>query len=158
MRGRWSTVQVRVLAAAAMATALPIVAAPLVVSAAGTANVSITGTVSGGVKVAQTGDRLTFTFTERNNAAPAKAIDLDLVSVSHAALRSLSCVLPNGSTFNPDGNLCEPGFLKAGQSASSVATVKVTGASGSTVSVKTCVSNERTGAVGPCKTLSVTVA
>ena len=63
-------------------------------------------------------------------------------------------MLPGGAQINPDGQDCEPGFLTHGQVASSVFNATITGQPGS-VAARVCLSNEGTGVVGPCQTLTV---
>ena len=115
---------------------------------------SITGSVAGGVTSAEFDQPLTFVFTEKNTGSTAQSVDLVLESLTHASLASIGCVQPGGAEFNPDGNDCEPGFLNHGQSASAVFNATVTGSSGN-VTARVCLSNEGTGTVGPCQTLTV---
>ncbi len=115
---------------------------------------TLTGNVAGGVKSAEFGQPLTLVFSEKNTGTTSQSVDLVLESLSHATLASIGCVQPNGAEFNPDGNDCEPGFLNHGQTASSVFNATITGTSGN-VAARVCLSNEGTGVVGPCETLTV---
>jgi hypothetical protein len=115
---------------------------------------TITGSVAGGVTSAEFGQPLTFVYSEKNTGSTAQSEDLVLESLTHASLVSIGCVPPGGAEINPDGNDCEPGFLSHGQSASAVFNATITGTSG-TVAARVCLSNEGTGIVGPCQTLTV---
>jgi len=117
------------------------------------------GTAAGGIKVVQSGQTLTFVFTETNKGPGSAPEDLVIKKVSNAkVVGNPPCVLPNGTAINSDTPSCEPGSIKAGQSASIVITTKVTGSSGEAASVRLCLGNENTGAVGPCKKVSVKIA
>jgi hypothetical protein len=117
------------------------------------------GTAVGGIKTIQTGQTLTFLFTETNKGSRSAPEDLVLAEVTNATVvGGLTCVLPNGFAINADGFFCEPGLVSPGQSASSVITTNVTGSSGNTASARLCLDNENTGVMGPCKTVSVKIA
>ncbi|MGA7988542.1 MAG: hypothetical protein WCB51_09115 [Candidatus Dormiibacterota bacterium] len=115
---------------------------------------TMTGSVAGGVKSAEFGQPLTFIYTEKNTGSTAQSEDLVLESLTHASLVSIGCVQGGGAQFNPDGQDCEPGFLSRGRSASAVFNATITGTSGN-VTARVCLSNEGTGVVGPCQTLTV---
>jgi hypothetical protein len=115
---------------------------------------TVTGSVAGGIKSAEFGQPLTFVFSEKNTGSTAESEDLVLESLTHASLVSIGCVQPNGAEFNADGNDCEPGFLSHGKGASAVYNANITGTSGN-VTARLCLSNEGTGVVGPCETLTV---
>jgi hypothetical protein len=115
---------------------------------------SLNGSVAGGVKSAEFGQPLTFIFTEKNVGTTAQSEDLVLESISNASVVSVGCVLPGGAQINPDAQDCEPGFLSHGKVASSVINATVSGSTG-TVAARLCLSNEGTGVVGPCMTLTV---
>jgi hypothetical protein len=119
---------------------------------------SLRGTAVGGIKTIQTGQTLTFLFTETNKGPGSAPEDLVLTTVTNTTVVGLTCVLSNGFAINPDGFFCEPGILSPGQSASSVITTNVTGGSGGVVSARLCLDNENTGVTGPCKTVSVKIA
>ncbi len=125
------------------------------VSASGGNGFSLTGHVVGGVKTVAPGDHITFKFTEKNKRSQAAFEDLDLTSLTSATVRSISSVLPGGSVINPDGNFCEPGGVKPGQSSSMVINAVVTNG-GPKVTARVCLDNESTGKVGPCLTVSAT--
>jgi len=116
------------------------------------------GSAVGGINTIQTGQTLTFLFTETNNGSASAPEDLVLTSLTNANVTGLTCVLPDGSAINPDGFFCEPGEVSPGQSASSVITTNVTGVSGESVSARLCLDNENTGLMAPCKTVSVKIA
>jgi hypothetical protein len=117
------------------------------------------GTAVGGIKTIQTGQTLTFLFTETNKGSRSAPEDLVLAEVTNATVvGGLTCVLPNGFAINSDGFFCEPGLVSPGQSASSVITTNITGGSGSTASARLCLDNENTGVMGPCMTVSVKIA
>jgi hypothetical protein len=117
------------------------------------------GTVAGGIKVIQTGQTLTFVFTETNKGPGSAPEDLMITKVTNAeVVGNPPCVLPDGTAINSDTPSCEPGFVKTGQSASIVITTNVTGGSGTAASVRLCLDNESTGFIGPCKTVSVKIA
>ncbi|SRR6266568_3079636 len=117
------------------------------------------GTAVGGIKTIQTGQTLTFLFTETNKGSRSAPVDLALTDVTNATVvGGPTCVLPNGFAINADGFFCEPGVVSPGQSASSVITTNVTGGSGSTASARLCLDNENTGVMAPCMTVSVKIA
>jgi hypothetical protein len=117
------------------------------------------GSAVGGIKTIQTGQTLTFLFTETNNGSASAPEDLALIKLTNADVTGgPTCVLPNRSAINPDGFFCEPGEVSPGQSASSVITTNVTGVSGESVSARLCLDNENTGLMAPCKTVSVKIA
>jgi hypothetical protein len=118
---------------------------------------TLSGSVVGGVTSAESGQPLTFAFSEKNTGSTSQTVDLVLESLSHANLVSVGCVLPGGAQINPDGQDCEPGFLSHGQTASIVLGATITGSSGN-VAARLCLSNEGTGVVGPCQTLTVPLA
>jgi hypothetical protein len=122
------------------------------------ARFTLSGTAVGGVKVIQTGQTLTFAFTETNRGSASAPEDLVLTHLSNATVVAITCVLPNGFAINPDGSSCEPGFIQPGESASSVITTTVTGSSGQRVSATLCLVNENTGVEAPCKTVRVAIA
>jgi hypothetical protein len=115
---------------------------------------TLTGVVAGGVTSAEFGQPLTFVFSEKNTGTTSQTVDLVLESLSHATLASIGCVEPGGAEINPDGQDCEPGFLSHTQTASIVLNTTITGTSGN-VAARLCLSNEGTGVVGPCETLTV---
>lgn len=115
---------------------------------------SISGHTAGGVKAVSPGDPITFVFKETNRGSQMAGEDLVLVSLTSANATSISCVLPGGGLFNPDGTFCEPGFIKPGQSSSMVIDAQVTAAA-ARVSARVCLESEATGKVGPCTTVSV---
>lgn len=119
----------------------------------------VKGTVAGGIKIIQTGQVLTFVFTETNKGPGSAPEDLMITKVTNAkVVGNPPCVLPNGTAINSDTPSCEPGLVKAGQSASIVITTRVTGGSGMAASVRLCLENENTAAIGPCKKVSVKIA
>jgi hypothetical protein len=119
---------------------------------------AVQGTAVGGIKVIQSGQTLTFLFRETSKGPGSAPEDLVLTRLTNATVAAMTCVLPNGVAIFPDTPACEPGFLSAGQSASSVITTNVTGGSGGVVSARLCLDNESTGVTGPCKTVSVKIA
>src|SRR5947209_3703847 len=135
---------------AAMMTSASATASPA--GAAGPTFV-LQGTAAGGIKIIQTGQTLTFVFTETNKGPGSAPEDLMITDVTNAeVVGNPPCVLPNGFAINSDTPSCEPGFVKTGQSASIVITTNVTGGSGL---VRLCLDNESTGVIAPCKTVSV---
>ncbi len=146
--------------AGALVSTVPSASAAPSRSAASEPAFVLTGSVAGGITTIQTSQTLTFVFTETKHSTAAANEDLDLtsvvnVSVAHAGM---TCVLPGGTAINPDSPFCEPGFVKPGQQASMVLTTTVTGAPGTTARARVCLSNESTGVIGPCKTVSVKIA
>lgn len=140
---------------AAMVTSASATASP---TAAGPGFV-LQGSVAGGIKIIQTGQTLTFVFTETNKAPGSAPEDLMITEVTNAeVVGNPPCVLPDGTAIFSDTPSCEPGFVKTGQSASIVITTNVTGGSGMDASVRLCLDNENTGVIGPCKTVSVKIA
>ena len=114
---------------------------------------SISGSVVGGVTHASVGDQVTFVFKEQNTGTSSAERFMVLQPLTNATLQDLSCVV-QGGLFNPDGNNCEPGSLRSGQTAFAIVTVTLTG--GPSASAKECLQNPANAALGPCKTLSVT--
>jgi hypothetical protein len=151
------------LGAAAVAGALVITvagasAAPSRAAATTTA-FALKGSIAGGIATVQGGQTLTFVFTETNQSAVGAFEDLVMTRAANVSVVGISpCVLPGGLAINSDGGpSCEPGLVKPGQHASVVITTTVTGASGAAASVQVCLSNENTGATGPCKALSAKI-
>ena len=141
---------------AAMVTSASATASP---ASAARPTFTLQGTAAGGIKIVQTGQTLTFVFTETNKGAESAPEDLMITEVTNAAVvGNPPCVLPNGLAINSDTPSCEPGFVKPGQSASIVITTNVTGGSGMAASVRLCLDNENTGVIAPCKTVSVKIA
>ena len=139
------------IAAATVAWAAP--------SQAAGSKFELTGSAVGGIKTIQTGQTLTFLFTETNKGSASAPEDLVLTTVTNANVTgSPTCVQPDGSAIFSDGFSCEPGAVSPGQSASSVITTNVTGSSGTSVSARLCLDNENTGLTGPCETVSVKIA
>ena len=120
---------------------------------------ALAGSIAGGITSIQAGQTLVFVFTETNRSNAGAVEDLHLTHVANEnIIGGTTCVPPGGHAINPDGpNYCEPGLVKPGQHASFVIATTVTGASGATATARVCLSNESTGAIGPCKTASVRV-
>jgi hypothetical protein len=117
------------------------------------------GTVAGGINVTQTGQMLTFVFTETGQGHGAASEDLVIIKVKNASIASNPpCVLPGGAAIDSDSTFCEPGSITHGQTASVVITTEVTGGPGTVASVRVCLENEGTGAVGPCLTVPRKIA
>ena len=113
----------------------------------GRADFAVRGTVAGGIKIIQPGEALTFVFSETNKGPGSAPEDLVITKVTNAkVVGNPPCVLPNGTAINSDTPSCEPGLVKAGQSASIVITTRVTGGSGMAASVRLCLENENTAA------------
>jgi hypothetical protein len=110
--------------------------------------------VAGGVTSAEAGDSLTFVFNARNNGPGPADLAITLIW-AHGIDRNmpssrLTCVLPNGATFEPDGDNCEPGVIRPGQRPSSLVFTGV--ATGTDIDVKACVTNLTITAVDPVRT------
>jgi hypothetical protein len=117
---------------------------------------SLTGSTAGGVRSAQSGDPLTFVFSEVNvGSGSPSSEDLVLESLTNASIVSISCVLPSHFLISPDGNNCEPSLLSNGQKASSVINATITAGSRS-VTARVCLVSA-TGVVGPCQSMSVSI-
>jgi len=128
-------------------------------TAATTAAFALRGSIAGGIKTVQTDQTLTFVFTEANQTTGSVPEDLVITRVTNANIvGNPPCVLPGGIAIGTDGNTCEPGFVKPGQHASMVITTHVTGVSGTAASARVCLTDESTGGVGPCKTVSAEIA
>lgn len=124
-----------------------------------TAAFALRGSIAGGINTAQPDQMLTFVFTEINQTTASVPEDLVLTKVTNVrVVGSPPCVLPGGVAIGSDGNTCEPGFIEPGQHASTVITTHVTGVSGAAASARVCLSNESTGTVGPCRTVSAKIA
>jgi hypothetical protein len=137
------------LTAATSSTAAP---------AATTPPVALTGSIAGNVQITQPGDTDTFVFTETNKASVGVNWFIQPFGMTGVSIQDVLCVFPLHRAGGGDGDTCEP-FLLPGQTTSLVLTTHVTGASGSTASVKVCAYNG--GGPGgngqPCKTLSVKI-
>jgi hypothetical protein len=145
--------------AAVLATTLTSASATTSRAAAPTTAFALRGSIAGGVKTIQTGQTLTFVFTETNRTTASVPEDLVITHLSNVALAGAICVVPGGVAINLDSPACEPGFVKPGQKASVVLTTTVTGSvSGTAASARVCLLNENTGATGPCKTVSAKIA
>jgi hypothetical protein len=140
-----SAVVVAFITATAATSAAPVITAH---------GFALNGSIAGGVKSAESGQPLTFVFTEKNVGTTAQSEDLVVESLTNASLVSIGCVLPGGAEINPDGQNCEPGFIGHGKVAASVVSATVTGSSGS-ATARVCLDNEGSGVVGPCLTLTV---
>jgi hypothetical protein len=128
-------------------------------SAATTTAFALKGSIPGAITTIQNGQTLTFAFTETNQSTVGAYEDLIITKATNVSVvGGPTCVIPSGFAINSDGFSCEPGFVKPGQHASIVITTTATGASGTYASVQVCLSNESTGATGPCKTLSAKTA
>lgn len=123
---------------------------------AATVTFSVRGSVAGMVANDANLNPLTYVFTEKNTGSTSAPEDLVLESITNGRSVSLGCVLPDGTVINPDGSGCEPGFVRPGQSSSSVLDLKVTGSTGF-VAAKTCLFDEASDRTGPCMTLSVPI-
>jgi len=145
--------------AAVLATTLTSASATTSRAAATTTAFALRGSIAGSVKTIQTGQTLTFVFTETNRTTASVPEDLVITYLSHVTLAGAICVVPGGVAINLDSPACEPGFVKPGQRASVVLTTTVTGSvSGTAASARVCLLNENTGATGPCKTVSAKIA
>ena len=148
-----------VAVAGALATTLTSASAATSRAGATTAAFALRGSIAGGINTVQPDQLLTFVFTEINQATVSVPEDLVITKVTNVrVVGSPPCVLPGGVAIGSDGNTCEPGFIKPGQHASMVITTQVTGVSGAAASVRVCLSNQSTGAVGPCRTVSAKIA
>jgi hypothetical protein len=127
--------------------------------AATTTTFALKGSIPGGLTTIGGGETLTFAFTETNQSTVSAYEDLIVTKVSNVSVVGIPlCVLPGGLAVNSDGTACEPGLVKPGQHASIVITTTVTGSVSSAASATVCLSNEVTGATGPCKTVSAKIA
>ena len=149
-------ISVLILGTAGFAVALLMTATSA--SAATTPAFTLKSSISGGITTVQTGQTLTFVFTETNQSTHAASRDIVITKVTKASVTALTCVDPSGFAFNPDGYFCEPGLLQPGQQVSSVLTTTVTGASGAVASARACLFNEKTGVYTQCRTRSVKIA
>ena len=155
---------ISILGAAAVAgTLLTMVASASAApsQAATTTAFALKGSIPGGITTIQSGQTLTYAFTETNQSTAGAYEDLAVTKVTNVSVVGIPpCVLPGGVAINSDGGpTCEPGLVKPGQHASIVITTTVTGSvSGSAASATVCLSNESTGATGPCKTVSAKIS
>lgn len=153
---------IRILGAVAVAGALIATVTSAFAAPSGVASTTtpftVKGSIAGGIRTIQSGQTLTFVFTEVNQSTHGADEDLDLTRVAHVHVAAMTCVLPGGSAIFPDSPDCEPGFVKPRQHASMVVTTTVTGASGATASARVCLFNESTGVTAPCKTISAKIA
>jgi hypothetical protein len=148
-----------VAVAGALATTLTSASATTSRARATTAAFALRGSIAGGINTVQPDQTLTFVFTEINQTTVSIPEDLVITKVTNVrVVGSSPCVLPGGVAIGSDSNVCEPGFIKPGQHASMVITTQVTGVSGAAASARVCLSNQNTGAVGPCRTVSAKIA
>jgi hypothetical protein len=152
---------IRILGAAAVAAAVLTTVTSAFATpsgpAAARATFAVRGNIAGGITTIQTGQTLTYVFTEVNRTTAGAIEDLHLTRVNNVSVTAMTCVVPGGSAIDPDSPFCEPGLVNPGERAAMVVTTTVTGDSG-TASARVCLTNEDTGATGPCKTVSVTIA
>jgi hypothetical protein len=155
---------ISILGAAAVAGALvtTVTSASATTSQAATTTAfALKGSIAGGITTVESDQTLTFVFTETNQSTAGAYQDLVMTKATNVSVAGISpCVLPGGVAVNSDGGpSCEPGFVKPGQHVSVVITTTVTGSvPGSAASAQVCLSNESTGATGPCKTVSAKIA
>lgn len=144
-------------------------AAPTKLAQSSPHQITLSGSVAGGIAAADFGQALTFVLTESDGIKEPTSEDIVLTDVTGAALTSTTCVLPNGNAIFPDVivgapraaaaqglnglSFCEPGFLHRGDVASMV--VGLTVNSGSDISAKACLVNEANAEVGACHTIVV---
>ena len=126
-------------------------------SAATTGSFALKASVAGGITTIQSGQTLTFVFTEINQPTKGANEDLGLVRMANVSVADMVCVLPGGAAINPDTPFCEPGLVKPGQHAAMVLTTTVTGAPGAAAKARVCLVNEATNRRGPCMRLSVPI-
>ena len=115
-------------------------------------SVSLKGSLAGGVKAASSGDPVVFVFTAKNTSSTSQPVQLELMNVTGASETNQLCVDAHGSTFNPDGNFCEPSSFNAGQTSSAL--IYATVGTAVSFSAKLCVHNATTGVNAPCTTVS----
>lgn len=127
--------------------------------AATTAPVALTGNIAGNPQTIEAGLTATFVITETNTASVGVGWFIQPFALTGVTIQSGLCVFPLHRGGTGDGWTCEPDLLRPGQTTSLVLTTKVTGAVGTTASVKFCAYNG--GGPGgnsqPCKTLSFKV-
>lgn len=129
-------------------------AAPTRTTTAATATYTLTGNVAAGVMNAEPGDPVTFVFTMKNVGTTTGTERFLVIKVIFGATNvRFGCVF-QGNEFSPDGQFCQPGLLKPGQSSSAIIQTVVQ-LNTDDVHVRACVVNSRTGASGPCLTLLV---
>jgi hypothetical protein len=98
---------------------------------------------AGGVTSAEAGDQITFVFSARNHGPGPADLSINLIWAHGIDLNRstsrISCVLPNGALIEPDGQNCEPGFIRPNQRASSLILTGL--ATGQDIDVKACATN-----------------
>ena len=146
------------------ATAALIFTFPMASGGASTGvDLGITGGTVAGVRSAQQGQELGFSFTVTNHSTTGSADLAVTFTVTHgtAGISDYICpLISNHFNINPDTPACEPGFLAYGKSTGTAILVTPTGAG--TMTVKACASN-LAGTTDPtpsnnCKTLSVPIS
>ena len=150
---------ISVLTAAAAACAfLTAATSSTAAPAATTPPVALTGNIAGNPLTIETGFTATFVVTETNTASLAVGWFIQPFALTGVQIQSGLCVFPLHRGGTGDGWTCEPS-MRPGQTTTLVLTTKVTGAPGTTASVKFCAYNG--GGPGgnsqPCKTLSVKI-
>lgn len=156
-----------VLAVVPLAAATVTVAAP---TGHSPHQISLSGSVAGGITAIDFGQALTYVFTETSGIKEPTSEDIVLTDVTGADLTSTTCVLPSGTAIHPDVivggtrapaaqalnglSFCEPGFLHRSDAASMVVDLTVTSGSGD-ISATACLINEANGEEGACHTIAV---
>jgi hypothetical protein len=138
--------------AAASATAAP--AAPALIAP----QVALTGNIAGNPRTTEPGDTDTFVFTETSQVSSGTYWFIQPFNQTGLTLGQVLCVYPqHAASSDADGWTCEP-FLPGGTTTSLVLTTHITGAPGSTASVRVCAYNgNAAGYAKLCKTLSVKI-
>ncbi len=149
-----------VLGAAVAACGLITAAASATAAPAATATqVALTGNIAGNPRVTEPGDTDTFVFTETSQVSTGGIYwFIQPFNLTGVKATAILCVGPlHEAASDADGFTCEP-YLRPGQTTSLVLTTQVTGAPGSTASVRVCAYNgDKPGFARPCKTLSVKI-
>jgi hypothetical protein len=135
-------------------------------AAAPSADLAVTGSVAGGLRIlGEPSHLVAFTFDLKNKGpnGVTSSADMTYSRVHNGFVVDQLCVLPNGTGFNADSPSCEPGALAAGESTHMTLILKPTaGALNRKLTVRVCASTEGSEvdpvASNNCKTLSVTLA
>ena len=152
-----------IFAAVALAAVGTLVGSNATLAATTGVDLSTTGSIFAGLRGAQTGQEIVFSFTVKNHSTRASA-DLEVTfSMTNGTADGSDYICPlirNHFNINPDTPSCEPGALPATKS--ETVGILVTPKTSGTMTVRACALNE-SNAPDPvpsnnCKTLSLAIS
>ena len=153
----------RILGAVALAAVGTLVGSNATQAATTGVDLSITGSIFAGLRGAQTGQEIAFSFTVKNHSSTASA-DLEVrFSMTNGTADGSDYICPlirNHFNINPDTPNCEPGVLPANKS--ETVGILVTPKAAGTMTVRACAANESNTpdpvSSNNCKTLSLAIS